>query len=372
VRIGIDYHPATTHAPGTGRYARELVRALASLEGRPELWLAELGGARATIGEPALGLEGRWGVHRRRVPLPRRLLTALEPLGLGPGRLVGPVDLFQRTRPAWPRRLSMPAVRAIAELPTPGAPEEDRVRAELGLDDAWIVFSEQGRLELVERFGLPADRVYRTPVGADHWVRELEPGALDAPTNTGPQRLVVLGALSRSRHPERILDAFDALRSMRADVELVFVGGPGDAAEALTRRLSFASSRSAVRWIPPVESELPRLVAGASALVHRSEGELTPVTPLEAFAAGVPAVVSDSPVFREALGDEATYVPTPLSRRHRLEFPDQLAAALDSALDPGARARRRRLAAPFTWTACARVTIGRWREVLGLDAPSVA
>ena len=36
-RIGLDYWPATTHAPGIGRYARELVRALVlpALQGTP-------------------------------------------------------------------------------------------------------------------------------------------------------------------------------------------------------------------------------------------------------------------------------------------------------------------------------------------------
>ena len=47
MRVGIDYWTAPTHAPGVGRYVRELVRALARRPDAPELALLELGpGAR--------------------------------------------------------------------------------------------------------------------------------------------------------------------------------------------------------------------------------------------------------------------------------------------------------------------------------------
>ncbi|MHC4893599.1 MAG: glycosyltransferase [Planctomycetota bacterium] len=364
MRVALDHLPAMTHAPGVGRYARELVRALAPLEDRPELVLARFGRGRAVFDDPALGLVGSERVRRVGAPLPRRLWRALDRIGLGPERFAGSVDLFQRILPGWPPLGALPSVRAVSELPPPGHPDEARIRAELALDDAWIVFSAAGEEALVERFGLPVERVHRTPVGCDHWVRDLPV------VRSQPERpyLLVLGALRRARHPDRILDAFDALRPAAPELELVFCGGRGDAAEHLERRLSFSSGRSSVRWIAPVESELPELVAGASALVHLSEGELTPVTPLEALAAGTPVVVSDCSAFREALGDEAIYVPTPLSLRHRKAFPDQLAEAVASKSDRAACQRRIDLAARFTWHDCARRTVEVWNTIAGCRA----
>ena len=96
MRVGLDYLPAVTHAPGAGRYARELVRALVRLEEPAglDLRLLQLGGARATIGEPALGLAGaRVRPRLRRLRLPRRLAARI---GLTPERLLGRLDLFHR------------------------------------------------------------------------------------------------------------------------------------------------------------------------------------------------------------------------------------------------------------------------------------
>ena len=55
-RIGLDYWPATTHAPGIGRYARELVRALVQRAEAPYLCLFDAGPGPRTVPEDALGL----------------------------------------------------------------------------------------------------------------------------------------------------------------------------------------------------------------------------------------------------------------------------------------------------------------------------
>ncbi|MEO0650888.1 MAG: glycosyltransferase [Planctomycetota bacterium] len=359
MRVGLDYLPAATHFPGVGRYARELVRAVERLDAPPELTLIELGRPERIVPEASLGLTDRPGLRRVVGRLPQRAIDFGERLGFGPERRLGPVDVFQRTRPGWPAIRRAPVVRAVSELPPPGHPSEGAVRAALDRDDAWIVFSAEGEATLVERFGRPAERVHRTPVGCDHWMRDLDadPGPAD------PPYLLVLGALRTERHPDLVLDAFDKARQSRRDLELVFCGGTGDAAELLQRRLRFASGRSSVRQVAPVEAELPELVARASALVHLTEGELTAVTPLEALAAGTPVVVSDIPAFREALGDEAWYVVTPPSLRHRKALPEQLLAAVDSAQDAGARGGRRRLAANYPWSGCAAATMKVWETV---------
>lgn len=339
---------------------RELVRALAPLDDRPELALVEIGGGARPIGEPHLGLEGAQRIARLRAGLPRRSLALGARLGLTADRWAK-ADLFQRALPGTPPVGRAKVVRGVAELPAPGSPGEHALRAELAREDGWLTFSTAGTEALVERFGCDPARVFQTTVGAEHWARTLDaPGPAE-----GPPRIVVLGAVRRDRHPDLIVDAFDALSKSIGEARLVFCGRPGDAAEHLGRRLAFSSSRAGIEWIDePVEADLPALVGGAACLVHLAEEELTPVTPLEALALGVPVVVSDLPAFREALGEEAWYVTTPPSRRHRLALPDQLAEAVASAGDPAARARRRALAGAFTWNRCALQTVQAWTALV--------
>ena len=363
MHVALDYLPATTHSPGVGRYMRELVRALVQLDDRPDLTLVELGGEVRSIGEPHLGLGGVDRVRRIDWRVPRRITALVGRMGLTADRLCGPCDLFQRALPGVPAVGRTPIVRGVAELPAVGSPGEAAFRSELEAERAWLTFSTAATEALVERFGRSSDSVFQVTVGAEHWARQLP----EPPSRDDPPMLLVLGAVRADRFPDLIVDAFDSLRQELGEARLVFCGRPGDAAQHLGRRLAFSAGRSSIEWIDqPVEADLPGLVARASAMVHLATNELTPVTPLEALALGTPVVVSDLPALREALGDEAWYVTTPPSLRHRKALPDQLAAAIASAGDEAACGRRRALAAGFTWNRCALATVEAWRAVADL------
>ncbi|QDU69424.1 glycosyltransferase [Engelhardtia mirabilis] len=360
MHVALDYLPATTHAPGVGRYLRELVRAVAQLDERPNLTLFEVGGEARTIGEPHLGLAGIERIRRIDRRLPRRLVGLAGRVGLGADRICGAPDLFQRALPGTPPVSRSPVVRGVAEMPLPGSPDEAAFRATLDAERAWLTFSTAATEALVERFDRRAESVFQVTVGAEHWARALP----EPPPRDDPPTLVVLGAVRTDRFPDLVVDAFDRLCEELGHARLVFCGRFGDAAQHLGRRLAFSSGRSRIRWIDqPVEADLPGLVARASALVHLATNELTPVTPLEALAVGTPVVVSDLPALREALGEEAWYVPTPPSLRHRKALPGQLAEAVASASDPAACERRRALAGRFTWNRCARSTVQAWRAI---------
>ncbi|GAA3118529.1 glycosyltransferase-like protein [Kribbella aluminosa] len=109
-------------------------------------------------------------------------------------------------------------------------------------------------------------------------------------------------------------------------------------------------ARAAELGIAPVvlgpvdDAELPALVAGAEAFAFPSVAEGFGLAPLEALAAGVPLVVSDLPVFREILGDAATYATGPAA----------LAAGLRTAMTDRSRVDLGRVvAATYTWEAAA-------------------
>lgn len=107
---------------------------------------------------------------------------------------------------------------------------------------------------------------------------------------------------------------------------LVLVGAPRSArrAEALRRRLGAAAGRRVVMWGPELDRrELDALYRGAVAYVSHSWLEAFALTPYEAFARGVPVVVSDIPSHREVCGDRAEY--------YDPARPEELTAAVERA-----------------------------------------
>lgn len=109
---------------------------------------------------------------------------------------------------------------------------------------------------------------------------------------------------------------------------------------------------------------MPLLVARASALVHLSDDEGTPVTPLEGFAVGAAVVASRLPAFEEALGELGEFV----DNAEIVRSPDRLAEALSRAIESGAndaeRSARMQHARAFTWERNARETVEVWRKVI--------
>lgn len=371
MRIGIDYLPAVSHAPGVGRYTRELVRALVQLEAPPQLALLEVGRALRVMPDASLGLFGA-GPHVQRVRshIPRSALPWLAPLlHRQADRWLGGVDLFHHVvMPPLPVARARQCL-ALAELPPDGSPAEDALRRALLAMDGVVVFSADFKERVARRFGLASTQVHRTPVGSDHWRREL--AAL--PAATSPPTVLVLGALRPARRHLAILRAVEVLAGRGTEVLLTFVGRAGPAAPEVRQALVSSPVRERVSWRAEIaESELPEIVGRASVLVHLSDDEGSAVTPLEAFAMGLAVVASPLPAFRECLGELATWIENAEAVREPGRLADVLELGLASAADPARRDEREMHARQFTWLACARATVEVWRRMLatgGTGAP---
>jgi len=360
--IGLDYTPAVQHAPGIGRYVRELVRALVRLEGAPRLGLFEGGlGPRPMAGAP-LGLtEARAALVRRRLPLPRRTLGVLARVGLGADRLVGGPDLFHRVHPGHPPTSRSPGTVAVAELPRRGSASDEAFARATREAAGVFVFDSSFGLEVAARYGLGAERLHVVPVGCEHWSRTF--AGQPQPLPRDPPELIVLGAVRAAREPLRVLAAFEQLVAGGGRARLRFIGRPGDVAPLFREELARSPARDHVEWIAePREADMPALVGGAAALVHLALGEGSAVTPLEACRMGAAVVVSDLPTFRAALGVVPQYVADGTSDRGLAEH---LAVGLADGVDPASRAARRHAVAGFTWEASARAHIDAWRRIIG-------
>ena len=357
MRVGIDYLQAVTHAPGVGRYVRELVRALVRLPDAPELALLEIGGGTRTLRGAALGLDGA-RVRRVRRRMPRRWAGLLVRAGWSLERALGGVDVLHRVQADWPPIERARQVLAVAEIPPAGSPGAERLAARM---DALVVFSRHAARELVARTGVDAQRVHQLEVGCNHWVRDL--GA-ERVARVDPPRLLVLGALRAEREPLLVLAAFERLRARGIRAELVFAGRAGSAAIDFESALARSNARESVRWIRvPEESRMPRLVAESSVLVHLAREEDTPVTPLEACAMGLAVLADPLPAFQEALAGLAVWTGP---RSSAEELARSMEAALADARDTVRTAARAALALPYTWERNAARTLSLWQELAGI------
>ncbi len=358
MRVSVDYLPAVAHWPGLGRYARELVRGLATLEHGPQLELVELGRAPALVPPEALGLSGR--EHRRHVPLPQRVTAAACALGAS-RHLFGDVDVHHRIRPEAPGPRGVPALQPVSELPPPGSPLEGRLRRMSRGGVRFAVFARCVADALARRLDVDATAIEILPVGCDHWRRELP----DPPPPADPPTLLVLGRVDAARHPLAVLTAFEVLRAGGVPARLVWAGVPGDAAAAFASAVRQSPERAAVTWIDHKdEARLPALMARAGALVHVADFEGTPVTPLEAFSFGTPVVGSRLAAFEEVLDGEARLLATSELAQHPRTLADALATELAAAGDAAARARREAIAARYPWREAARLTVAAWERIL--------
>jgi glycosyltransferase involved in cell wall biosynthesis len=177
-------------------------------------------------------------------------------------------------RVARPRRLARRAQRVLAD--------SDAVRA-----------------ELLDQWRLPPERVRTVRLGPGR-------GALaeDGAARAGGARaghVLAVGGLEPRKQPRLLVEAHRRARERGLLAGLAFVGdGP------LRRELEDAGATVLGRL---GDRELDAAYANALCLACVSREEGFGFTPLEAISAGVPAVVSDLPVFRETLGDAALAVP---------------------------------------------------------------
>jgi glycosyltransferase involved in cell wall biosynthesis len=309
VRVGIDGRSLVeSGGRGIARYTHTLLSTLAATFPDDE-WRVLVPAGRASPSVP--------GTVLVRARLPSRALYGLAGM-LGRPHLdevLGGVDVFWAPAPA-PLALSadVPFVLSLHDLSWELRPS-DFTRYER----AWhriarppllaaraarvIAVSDVTREQAIDRWRLDPQRIVT--------VREGIPAPDDAAPgevgSTGRARaipgryLLSVGALEPRKAPDVLMAAYRRARAAGLDAALVVVG---------EGRSKTAVSGPGVHALGHVtDPELEQLYAGALALVAPSRLEGFGLVPLEAALRGIPAIVSDLPVFRETLGEGALRVP---------------------------------------------------------------
>jgi glycosyltransferase involved in cell wall biosynthesis len=312
MRIGIDARELHGHTTGVGRYLAGLLHEWAAddLSRRHEFVLYVPGPIGLTLDGRRFAVrqvDGSPGTWWEQVLLPRA--TAHDHL-----------DVFFAPAYTAPLRLTVPLALTIHDVSFLAHPEWFGTREGIrrrwltrrsaaGADEV-ITISEFSRREIAAQLGIPAERVHVIPIGV---TPPLQEGVSTRPQPSAIEggRVLYVGSIFNRRHVPDLIRGFARLARQRADVSLDLVGeNRTSPQEDLQRTIRAEGLEGRVTWHAYApESELHALYGAASAFAFLSEYEGFGLTPVEALAVGLPPVLLDTDVAREACGEAALYVP---------------------------------------------------------------
>ena len=164
--------------------------------------------------------------------------------------------------------------------------------------DVVFAISSTTRDDLLERFGLPEDKVVVTPLG----VTTVEPSPGPVPFAEPPWLLYVGERAKPYKNWQAVLEALTALGP---GLRLACFGPPATAAERYLLEEQGLTDR--VRFVGGDDRDLARLYRAASMLVYPSRFEGFGLPPLEAMTHGCPVVAARAGPMPEVLGDAAVF-----------------------------------------------------------------
>lgn len=377
LRIGFNLVYFERASGGSGTYARELIRAMLAVEPETEItafvsrslpdevlsepWAPQVRwvrfGVRAT-GNPWHFVPELVGIPiaaiRRRLDVVHGLAYIAPLVAPGVAKVVTILDTIWMQHPETvDRRFRL----VMGTLVPTCASAADRV----------VAISHAARAELIDRLGIPPDKIDVTLLGIRpaERARPVSEGALRAALELD-RRPIVLCVAAKRRHKnlDTLVRAVAALGD--EGPQLVLPGAPTayeDELRALAAKLGAQDRVRFPGWLDDAELEGLYRMAACFALPSFHEGFGLPV--LEAMSRDVPVVCSAAGSLPEVAGEAALlFDPTSV---------DDLTRAVRRVLgDPDLadelRARGRDRCRRFTWESTARATLASYRRALGRGA----
>ncbi|MBN1418806.1 MAG: glycosyltransferase family 4 protein [Planctomycetes bacterium] len=371
--VAVDVRAIADPPTGIAVYVREVLRALAAAE---PAWRLEVFHGPARAAAPLLvelAARPRTHLHPVRsdprqhpradlweqVALPRALRRAGADIFIAPA-------YHMPLGPLRPRRLFV-----IYDLVAFRFPETLRkrfalylrflIRAGVRAADRVVAISEAVRGEIARRFRIAADRIRVIPPGAEHRPApsaEEVAATLDR-LGLAPGFILCAGTLETRKNIPSLVRAH---ARMGADAPpLVLAGAPGPDRAAVEEAARAGAGRVHILG-HAADADLEGLYRAAGALALPSIYEGFGIPLLEAMRAGLPAVASDIPVFREVAGDAALYA----APGDEAAWAEAIGRALRDARLRAALARRgSERALRFTWKGAGGALAALCRDAAG-------
>jgi len=355
VKVCIDIQSVVKNPTGVGRYTLELVKALARIQNRPEIFLTYfnfLGRYRGLDCFP----------NKQVRIIPGRVYNQLwkrwhwPPLNWFTGKFdIYHFPNFCRPPLSAKNAKSIITVHDVAFKRYPEYIEpknliflENELQSSLKKCDRIIAVSRFTKNELIELFSVDPGKIVVIYEGLGDNFRKVEDKTMDLP----PQYVLCLGTLEPRKNIEGLIRAFALCRL--SGFKLVLAGGRGwlgGGIPKLIARLGLEKEIIFTGYIP--EGRLAELYSRAGVFVFPSFYEGFGLPPLEAMACGTPVVSTRL----EVLG-EAARVVSPGN-------PEDIAAGIKEVLrNPGEYISKGLVqAGKYTWSKTAEATLGLYRSL---------
>lgn len=292
---------------GVGNYARSLVREWSRAH---EVW--SIGSARQA---PGPGFAGHLRVSRWNWGWRRQIESRTDLVHCPQARDV-PEFFYEVDRPRvvtiHGATVFLFSGTGVAPPPTPSIL---RHREHPEAVDLYLTVSRSAQKEIVEQYGLPADRVVPIYNGVDMELFSPPPDKTAA-RQQACARFGIPGAYllhvsnyQPKKNGVRIVAAYWQLKEQGfGELALVLAGSTGWGYEPVAEEIARANDKSIIRLGQLQGRELAELYRGAEVFLFPSLHESFGLPALESLACGVPAVVSNVFSLPEVVGDAASAV----------------------------------------------------------------
>lgn len=319
---------------------------------------------------PVLPSKVTWGMRVPRIPKTFRLVRAASELIARKAMEIFHPHIVHETyyskdafAPKGARRVitvyDMISERFPAEFA--GSQFTDAKRFAISRADHVLCISESTRRDLIELFGIAAERTSVVYLGYDEFASSVAE-EIGAPVGVGLRPyLLYVGSRGGYKNFGTLLNAFASSAYLRDDFSILCFGGGALVSEelALVRQLGLSDIH--VRQVGGNDAMLGSMYRGAAAFVYASLYEGFGIPPLEAMSLGCPVVCSNTTSIPEVVGEAGEYFDP--------AEPESLRDAIERVLQSSDRRRelvtkghvRRAL---FSWERCASETLAVYRSIL--------
>ena len=353
---------------GIGNYTREI---MSRIQSSPDVELVPFAFRASIRPEMGAGVQlGRYSVNTA-----WSVTTGLNFFGMD--QLIKRVDLIHATDHYVPRCKPAPMVATLMDAIPLSHPqwlrsEFRRVKNYLwtraaNWADEVITISDYSKTELSKWAGIPLEKITVIPLAVDErWYRHVgddEFAQVKAQYQLPKAFFVSVGTLQPRKNVESTIRAHRALsHAERVRTPLIIIGRAGWKCDEALRMIEEDSASGAVRWLKHVpDADLLPVIKLATALVFPSLGEGFGLPVLEAFAAEVPVITSNTTSLPEVAGDAAISI-DPLDVN---AISDAMKQALENnSLINSLKKRGLARARSLTWESCAYTTLEVYKRMI--------
>jgi len=376
VRVTFDARHLQTasRVRGIGRYSRNLLAAFARLA-PPDIDWTLLRLRNFARADPS-PLPPHRDLGTLRLPRPELSMLMLDPVLLSLELPFARGSVYHSVQLGLPLLRRTRAIVTIHDLAPMHWPEHYLRMPHARIGHAWqyrlaqhadhvIVVSQATGRDVMERLGIPGDRLTVIPEAVDtDFAPPPRTVALEhvaARFSLAAPYVLYVGQFDPRKNMDGLITAFARAADRHRDLRLVIAGSLGKLAGFLYDALDrgHAPRERVVLAGEVTDSELAALYAGAECLLHAALLEGFGLTPLESLAAGTPVVGYRAGAVEEVVGDAGVLVEP--------DRPDALADALvryleDGALQETLAAGSKARASLFSWDRAANDTLDVYRR----------